>query len=131
MRTVAAGLAYAAIVFAIGFVLGALRVMAIAPAIGALPATLLELPLMLAASFFVAGWLVRRLAVAPRIPTRLLMGVVGFTALIALETLLGLALGRSLDAQLTSLATAAGSAGLLGQVAFGLIPALRLAAHRS
>ena len=55
-----AGAAYFAIVFAVGFVLGALRVTFLAPAVGPLPAVALELPVMLAASWWTCGWLMRR-----------------------------------------------------------------------
>jgi hypothetical protein len=52
--------AYFASVFAIGFVLGAVRNVWIAPWLGERTAELVEMPLVVAASFFVARALVRR-----------------------------------------------------------------------
>lgn len=124
MRVIEAGAAYAAIVFAIGFVLGALRVFLVAPRVGALAATLIELPLLLPAAWLVARFLVGRFAIASEIAQRLAMGVVGLALLMTLEGLLGLALGRSIHSQLAGMTTAAGLAGLLGQIAFGLMPLL-------
>lgn len=48
MRIASAGLAYWAVVFALGFVLGTIRVLWLAPLVGLIPATALELPVMLA-----------------------------------------------------------------------------------
>ena len=124
MRAVLAGATYAAIVFAIGFVLGALRIFLLAPRVGTLAATLIELPLILSAAWFVARLLVVRFVIAPEVPQRLAMGVVGFALLMALEALLGLALGRSISAQLADMTTLAGLVGLVGQIAFGLMPLL-------
>jgi len=126
VRTVKAGVDYAAVIFAVGFVLGSIRVTLVAPTIGALPATIAELPLMLLASWFVAGWLCERFTVSTNFAARLLMGAVGFALLMTLELLLGLAFGQPVGAQLRATATHAGAAGFLGQIAFGLIPALRL-----
>jgi hypothetical protein len=58
-RSLLTGAAYFVIVFAAAFALGALRVTFIVPAVGSVWATLLELPLTLAASWTACGWLVR------------------------------------------------------------------------
>ncbi len=60
MRIVKLGLAYFALVFAIGFILGTLRVLWLVPALGERQAELLEIPVMIAASFLVARFLVTR-----------------------------------------------------------------------
>lgn len=55
MRIAGAGLAYWAVVFALGFVLGTIRVTWVIPAVGLMPATLLELPIILGASWLAPG----------------------------------------------------------------------------
>ncbi len=122
-----AGLAYAALVFAAGFALGAIRVMLLTPAAGELAAVALELPLILALSWLACGALLRRITVAPRTGPRLLMGAAALTALLAAEAALSaLAFGRGLAEWSASLARPAGTLGLAGQGAFALFPWLRL-----
>jgi hypothetical protein len=53
-------LAYAAIVFGVGFVLGSIRVFLVVPRIGARWAELLEAPLMLIASFLAARFITQK-----------------------------------------------------------------------
>ena len=55
-----AGMAYFAIVFGAGFALGAVRVLWVAPRLGARAAELAEMPIMLAVVVAAARWLVRR-----------------------------------------------------------------------
>jgi hypothetical protein len=120
-----AGVVYFLAVFAIGFVLGALRVMFIAPAVGPLWAVALELPFMLAASWSICGWLVRRFSVQS-LADAAVTGAVAFALLMAAETALALVLGAStLDQVIASYGTPHGALGLAGQVAFGLFPLLR------
>lgn len=61
MRVLIRGSLYFALVFAVGFALGAVRVLWLVPRLGERAAELLEAPFMLAASFFFARWVVRRL----------------------------------------------------------------------
>jgi len=122
-----AGAAYAAAVFALGFVLGTLRVLVIAPRLGEFGAVLAELPVMLAASWVAAGALARRLGVPARAGARAAMGAAGLALLLAAEVALGFGFGRGPAAQAAALATPAGVAGLAGHVAFGLVPLARLA----
>ena len=58
--SITAGLVYAALVFAVGFALGALRVTLIAPRLGETRAVLLEAPVMLAVSWMASNWNVAR-----------------------------------------------------------------------
>jgi hypothetical protein len=118
-----AGAAYFAIAFAAGFALGTLRVLVLAPRLGATGAVLLELPVMLAVSFFAARWTVRRFAVPDRAGPRLAMGGLAFALLILAGTLLGLALfGRTLAAQAATYAEPEAHLGLGAQVLFALMP---------
>jgi len=130
MRAAAAGAAYFRILFSAGFMLGTLRVLVIAPRLGDVPAVLLELPLMLAASWLVCRSLIRRMAVAADSVSRLLMGLTGFVLLMLAEVVLGLfGFGRSLEMQLAALSQPAGLIGLVGQITFSAIPLLQARKH--
>ena len=91
-----AGALYAIIVFSIGFMLGTIRVLLLAPRLGETIAVIIEAPIMLAASWFVCRWCVDRLDVRRTVPTRSLMGLVAFLVLMSAEVGLGAVLGRSL-----------------------------------
>lgn len=132
MRTSAiAGLAYFAIVFAAGFLLGTFRVLVLLPKMPEAAAVLVELPFMLVISYFTARWLVRTFAVAARVRARLVMGGLAFAVLLGLETLMSVALfGMPLSRMLAHYETFAGGAGLAGQVVFALLPALLLLQRR-
>ena len=84
MHTIKAALAYWGAIFALGFVLGTLRVLWIAPQMGETRAVLFELPLMLAASWFAARWLVRRFGIGSA-GQALAMGALAFVLLMASE----------------------------------------------
>ena len=130
MNVAKAGTAYVLIVFAVGFALGAIRVTFIAPATGPLAAVFIELPFMLTAAWFIAGWLIRTLEVPATVSARAIMGLVAFALLMVIETLAGSAFGRSLASQLSELQQPAGIAGLIGQILFALIPLLLLRAKQ-
>jgi hypothetical protein len=122
MRVAMAGAAYWAIVFALGFVLGTLRVLWVAPAIGLLPATMLELPVTLTASWFAAGWLVHRFAIASS-GEALAIGALAFAILMAAECALASVLtGQSPAQWLAGLRQPHALLGLAGQVMFALMP---------
>lgn len=126
MNAIAAGAAYFAIVFAAGFVLGTVRTLLLAPAVGPVAAVAMELPVMLGLAWIACGRLVRRFAIPSGWPARLVMGGVAFALLMAAEAALAiLAFGQSPAAYLAGLTTQAGLLGLAGQVAFALIPLAR------
>jgi hypothetical protein len=116
-----AALAYWAAIFALGFALGTVRTLWLAPALGELAAVALELPVMLGASAWAAHRLTRRHAIAAPGPA-LAMGALAFALLLAAELALALALGRSAGEWLASLGEPPGLLGLAGQVAFALMP---------
>ncbi|MBT8469070.1 MAG: hypothetical protein KJN97_10005 [Deltaproteobacteria bacterium] len=118
-----AGAAYFAIVFAVGFVLGTVRTLFIAPRLGDLLAVLIELPFMLGASWLVCGWVLRHWHVAASPGPRLTVGVIAFALLIIAEVTLSLTLfDRSLSDYLGYLTTPHGLTGLAGQILFALMP---------
>ena len=85
MRALRPGLLYFLAVFLAGFALGALRVLWLAPALGARAAELLEMPVMLAIAFAAAAWIVRRFAVEPSLRARLGMGALAATLMLVAE----------------------------------------------
>jgi hypothetical protein len=122
-RFVTPAVSYVALIFAAAFVLGALRVTLIAPATGPLLAVALEVPVVLALSWLVAGRLLNRWPL--RRPDRLAMGALAFALLMLAELALALAFGQTPARFLADLATPPGTLGLAGQIGFGLIPILR------
>jgi hypothetical protein len=124
-RVFIAGAVYFLILFAFGFILGTIRVTLIAPRFGVLTATLAEVPVMLAAAYFVCRWVIRRWNVSHRSSVRWAMVVLFILLLFLFETLFGAMLfGRSLTDQLTALATPAGWVGLCAQIIAALLPLL-------
>lgn len=119
--TVKAALAYVLPVFALAFAFGVLRVTLIAPRTGPLPAVALELPLVLALSWAVAGRVLRRWPQTPRLG----MGLISFLLLMLLELATALAFGQTPGQFLAAMATPPGMLGLAGQIGFGLIPLVR------
>lgn len=124
-HTVKAGAAYFAIVFAVGFALGTVRTLFIAPRLGEHLAVVIELPFMLGASWLACGWAVRRWQVVAAAGPRLTMGAVAFGLLMIAElTLSATAFDRSPADFLRNLSTPHGLTGLAGQIIFALIPLL-------
>ena len=85
MRMVKSGLLYFALVFGAGFMLGPIRIFWIAPRVGARTAELLEAPVMLLVSVFVARWIVRRLGVPRKPASRLGMGAIALSLMLLAE----------------------------------------------
>jgi hypothetical protein len=117
-----AGAAYFFMVFALGFVLGTIRVLWLVPNIGEMAAVLAEQPVMLTASWFAARCLVRRQNILrPR--ARLVMGTFAFAMLMIAELTLAVSLfGETPRQWMEAVMTVPGSIGLMGQVVFALIP---------
>lgn len=123
MSALKAGCAYFASAFALGFALGTLRVLLVEPRLGALNAVLLETPFMLAASWLLCGFWIKRFLVGSGVAPRLGMGALAFALLIGAEMLLGrYGFGRAFHEILAAYGTAAGAAGLAAQILFGLFP---------
>lgn len=84
-----AGATYFGLVFAVGFLLGSVRVSFLVPRLGERWAELIEMPFMGVAIYLAARYVVRRFALSPRAPHRLLVGGLALALLGAAE--LGLA----------------------------------------
>ena len=126
MNTIRAAIFYASVTFGLGFAFGTIRMLLLTPRLGPISATLIEVPLMLAASLLICGWAVRRWNVSGSLSARAAMGVIAFALLVGAETLLGLyGFGRSLSDQIAGLTAPEGLIGLGGQLCFALMPAIR------
>lgn len=126
-----AGMIYFAIVFAVGFVLGAIRVLAVIPQFGETAAVLIELPVMLALSWVACAWLVRRFAVPRRVPERLAMGGLAFVLLMAAEVGVSVfGFGRTLAEHVQAFQTASAQLGLAAQLVFAALPVVQMTPRR-
>lgn len=123
IRVLGAAGAYFAVVFGLGFGLGVARVLVTAPRLGEVPAVLLELPVMLAASWFASRWCAGLFGVPARAPERLAMGFVAFDLVLLAEGALSvLAFGRTVAQHLETYTHWAGGLGLAAQLLFALMP---------
>ncbi|MBL9053114.1 MAG: hypothetical protein JNN02_05235 [Tabrizicola sp.] len=122
-RIVTAALAYVAPVFALAFGFGAIRVTLIAPATGPLVAVALEIPIVLALSWLVAGRVLQRWPLTWQ--ERAAMGALAFGVLMLLECATAMAFGQTPAQFLQAMTTAPGALGLAGQIGFALLPLIR------
>ena len=125
-RSLTAGAAYFAIVFAIGFVLGTIRTLWVSSHIGELRAVIIELPIILAASWLVCGWIISRTSLSYKLAERAIMGAVAFALLMTAEISLSVfAFGNDWSEHLAKIASTVGAIGLLGQLTFAAMPLFR------
>ncbi len=126
-HSVRAGLAYFAIVFAAGFLLGTVRILAGAPLLGETLAVVIELPVMLAISWSACDWLIARFAVPRTLLVRFAMGGVAFALLAIAEICVSVfGLGRTIGEHFENYLAAHAIIGLLGQFAFALFPVIQM-----
>lgn len=124
-RALTAATIYFLALFALGFLLGTIRVLWVAPQIGQFAATLLEVPVMLGAAFFLCRWVIGRWRVSPDLAASGVMVLWFLGLLVLFETLFGIALfGRTLGEIWAGLATPAGLVGLTAQAIAALLPLL-------
>jgi hypothetical protein len=127
-RPIPAAASYFALVFALGFALGTVRVLWLAPMGGEIAAVLAELPVMLAASYFAARWLTRRFHINSA-QSAGLMGGIAFALMMLAEASLALTLpgtgaGTGIAEWFAALFTVPGIYGLADQIGFGVMPLL-------
>ena len=116
--------AYFGAVFAVAFVIGMVRVLVLAPHLGAVLAVALEVPIILIWSWFVAGWVLLRwpLDVLQRVG----MGALAFGILMIAELGLSVLLfGQTAGGFVSGWGTLPGALGLTGQIGFAVVPMLR------
>jgi hypothetical protein len=121
--SIRAGVEYATIVFVVGFALGTVRVLLLAPRVGELAAVALEAPLMLLVSWMVCAWTIRRDGIPSAPAARALMGGVALVSLLSLELVVSVAVfGRTVTAHFASYAAPAALLGLAAQLLFACFP---------
>ncbi len=118
-----AGTVYFLALFALGFALGTIRVTIMVPRFGVLASTIVEVPFMITAGYFICGWAIHNWHVSRASALRWAMALWFLVMLIAFETLLGaLLFGRTTSEQWATLATPAGMIGLSAQTITALLP---------
>jgi hypothetical protein len=128
-----AGAVYFALVFTLGFLLGTVRTLFVqdTPSAGRLLGVVIELPVMLAASWFLCRHVVARLYVAPTVPARAVMGGVAFALLLLAELPIGVLLfGRTLAEHFALYREASYALGLAAQIGFAVMPVLQMRRKR-
>jgi hypothetical protein len=121
-----AAIGYFAIVFAAGFALGVVRVLAVVPLLGELRAVQIELPLILVISWVTCRWIINRYAVPDKLVSRLTMGGVAFAIVMFAE--LGtsvLVMKHTVAEHFSVYQKAPGALGLLAQIGFALFPVIQ------
>jgi hypothetical protein len=121
----APSLAYFAIVFGIGFLLGSIRVLWLVSQLGARYAELAEMPVMLLAIFFAARWVTQYFAVPPAISSRLVVGLSALICLLLVEFTVVLWLqGISIAESFANRDPISGAAYMVSLILFALMPLL-------
>ena len=122
-RIIKAGLAYFALVFGAGFMLGALRVPFLVPRVGERIAELIEMPFMFVVVVLSARFIVRRFALPANTSTRLSVGFLALGLLLTAEMWLAIAIQKqSLGEAIASRDPVSGSVFLLMLALFALMP---------
>jgi predicted signal transduction protein with EAL and GGDEF domain len=122
MRALKASILYFAAVFGVGFVLGTLRVLLVVPLLGVRWAELMELPVMVLASFYFARVMIRRFGPFA-VAVRVLIGVMALFLLLAAEIAVTvLVQGQTLAQYVANRDPVSGVAYLLSLAAFALMP---------
>jgi hypothetical protein len=122
-RALLATTVYFLILFSLGFALGTVRVMVVAPRVGVLVATVMEVPVMLVAAYLICPWVILRWRVARRTAIRWAMVLWFLVLLFLFESVLGLVLfGRTMAEQWESLKGTAGLIGLFAQIIVAFLP---------
>ena len=124
MLLLRAGAFYFGLTFAVGCVLGPIRVLVLEPAIGTLGGAMAEAPFMIAAMAAIARWTQRQCGIATS-SEAMGMGLVGLAFLLVVEMLSTILLrGVPLHIYLRFLLTPAGFISLLLFALFAVMPSL-------
>jgi hypothetical protein len=125
MQVFEAGALYFALVFAVGFVLGAIRTTWIVPRMGARRAELMEMPIMLLVTIIAARWAVLKFAGPPVLSARIGMGCIALVLMLVAEFGLMLSLrGLSITQYLATRDPVSGTVYYAMLVVFAAMPLL-------
>jgi hypothetical protein len=113
------GILYFAVVFTFAFAMGAARALFTAPRLGSMAAVLMEVPILVTASWIVAPSTSQSIFTLPQ---RALIGATAFTLTMVIEAMLSVIMGGSVTDWVIALTTPAGLVGLTGQIIFGAMP---------
>jgi len=123
MRTIKAGIAYFALVFGAGFVMGSIRVPFLVPRLGERVAELIEMPFMFYVILLSARFITKRFALPTTVLVRLSTGLLALVLLLGAELLLAVALqDRSLGEYVASRDPVSGIVYLAMLVLFAAMP---------
>jgi len=126
-QSVKAGLLYFIGVFAVGFAFGGIRMIALAPTVGETWAVVIESPFILGISWLLCARAIALMQVPANRGERIVMGSVALTSLLIAEYFLWVGMfGESTAGFFQRYGTLAGLYGLVGQVAYGLIPLIQM-----
>jgi hypothetical protein len=115
------GLLYFGIVFAFAFATGVARTLVVAPRLGPTVAVFLEVPILIAASWVVAYYLLRNRSFS--MTQRVVMGLTAFTLTMASEAELSLLMrGQDFADWARTLQSPLGLVGLTAQIVFAALP---------
>ena len=123
MQIIEAALVYFALVFGLGFLLGAIRVPFIVPRLGRRKAELLEMPFMLVGIILAARFLVKQFVLPNTIFAYLSVGMLALSLLIMAEGLLVICLQKqTIHQYIASRDSISGSVYAILLVIFALMP---------
>lgn len=125
LRALIAGACYAVAVFLLSVPLGPVRVFFVTPQVGAVPAMLAELVVVLTIAWFLSAAFARWLKVPPDVPHRIVMGAVALAGVLAGELIVSLAMERSLPLHFAAYAAVDQQLRLVAQLLFAAFPPLR------
>lgn len=121
-----AALYYSAGIFLLGFLLGTLRTIVIVPRIGRLAGVLVEIPIMLAVSWFYCIRLTNRYSLFGDLRNSALFGVLSFLFLQCAEISFSFLIFREQWTDyIVNMGSLPGILGLSAQILFGFIPVLQ------
>lgn len=125
-KAIGAGVVYAAAVFGLAFLTGALRTVVVATfGLPPVAGVIVELPLLLLAAWVICGLVAARMQVSVDPGVRILMAVTALIVMLSAEfALSALVIGRSLPQFLASYERPEAMLGLVGQLVFAAFPVI-------